>query len=278
MSNKEQIDYWNGEAARTWIDQDDALDRMLNSISDAILDRAALQRGERVTDIGCGSGALTMAAQNRVGPEGIVVGVDISAPLLENACRRAKSIGSPAKFLRADAATWRAESQADALISRFGVMFFDDPGAAFASILHSTAPGGRLIFACWRSPKENDLGAGMMKAVAHLFTPPDVKPDPTAPGPFAFADSTYVQNFLTRAGWCNIRFEPWDGRLPLTGNSARDIAATLVRMGPVGRLVRDQNVDPATVVAALTPFVESRKVDGAYALNGAVWIVSAAKA
>ncbi len=278
MPNTDQIEYWNGEAGATWVTQAEALDSLLREVGDAVIAHSKLKVGDSVLDIGCGSGALTLAAQARVGNTGQATGLDISKPLIQNAERRAGERKSRALFRQADASTWRADEPVDAIVSRFGVMFFDDPTAAFANILQSIKPGGVLTFACWRSPKENDMGGGLMKAVSHLFTPPEVKPDPTAPGPFAFADQTYVSTFLDKAGWRDVNFTPWDGRLPLTGNNAQEVAGFLARMGPIGRVMREQNVAVESVIDALIPFLETRKQNEAFALNGAVWIVTARRA
>lgn len=275
MPNAQQIEYWNGEAAQTWVKQADALDLMLKDVSAALLDRAALRAGQRVLDIGCGSGAVTLTAQECVGDAGQAIGLDISRPLLTNAERRAQARKSRAVFVEADASTWKPDVPADAIVSRFGVMFFDDPVAAFANIFHAIKPGGALTFACWRSPKENDMGSGLMKATSHLFALPETKPDPTAPGPFAFAEQSYVESILSQTGWRDVRFDKWDGRLPLAFSTARENADALAQMGPVGRMMREQNVARDKVVDALATFLDQRCDDGRYYLNGAVWIVSA---
>jgi ubiquinone/menaquinone biosynthesis C-methylase UbiE len=275
MSNEQQIEYWNTEAGENWVTQAAALDLMLQAIGLAVLANAALQLGDRVVDIGCGSGALSFAAQERVGTSASVTGLDISRPLLRNAQRRALEKQLPTRFVEGDAATWHSDAQADAVISRFGVMFFDNPIVAFANILQFTKPGGKLTFACWRNPKENDLGGGLMQAAAQLFTPPEVKPEPKAPGPYAFADQDYVRSLLTTAGWRDIKFAAWDGFLPMAGATAHENAEFLARLGPIGRAMREQNVAIEKVIAVLLPFLEQRKDNSRYALKGAVWLVSA---
>jgi ubiquinone/menaquinone biosynthesis C-methylase UbiE len=275
MSNEEQIQYWNTQAGELWAAQADPLDFMLRDIGETMLDRAALVAGNRVLDIGCGSGAVTFAAQERVGENGQATGLDISRPLIRNAQRRAHERNSRATFIEADASAWRGDTEADAIVSRFGVMFFDDPTAAFANILKLAKRDGGLSFACWRNPKENDMGAGLMKDVAHLFTLPDVKPDPRAPGPFAFADQEYTGSLLKAAGWRDVNFEVWEGRIPLAGTTARDNAEFLAHLGPIGRLMREQNVATDRVVDALIPFLEQRRESGRYLLRGTAWLVTA---
>src|SRR5215831_8589304 len=275
MSNAEQVEYWNGEAGNNWVAQAESLDLMLHDLVGALLDRAALRHGQRVFDIGCGSGATTLAAQERVGPNGQAIGLDISKQLLRNAQRRASEKKSPASFIEADASTWTTDTKADAIISRFGVMFFDEPVTTFANMRKLLTQNGTMTLACWRSPKENDIGGGVMSATAHLFTPPATKPDPIAPGPFAFSDQAYFDSILSKARWRDVHFEKWDAHLPLPFDTARENAIALSQMGGPAKMAREQNVPREKVVEALTKFLEQR-VDGQrYYLIGAVWIVSA---
>ena len=277
MPNAQQTEYWNGTAGDHWVAYAEQLDSMLQHVGDALLAQASLQSGERVLDVGCGSGALTLAAQERIGHTGCAIGVDISQPLIANAQRRATLRGSHATFIVGDAARWRDRRQSDAIISRFGVMFFDDPVAAFKNLASSVKHDGRLHFACWRSPKENDMGSGLMKAASHLFTPPATKPDPTAPGPFAFADSDRVKKILAEAGWRDVACDTWNGTLPLPGDTVRDSAIFLTRTGGLSRLLQEQNVAVERVIDAITPFLEQRLTNGRVALQGAAWLVSAGR-
>ena len=278
MPNEQQIEYWNGYAGNIWVAQAEALDAMLAAAGDTVLAIAKLRAGQRIFDIGCGSGAMTRAAQVRVGNEssgGQVTGLDISKPLIVEAQRRAAEENSRATFIEADASKWRSDVEADAIISRFGVMFFDDPAAAFANILKSIKPGGQLTFACWRTPQENDLGSGVVNAVKHLFTPPEVKPDPKAPGPFAFSEPAYVEESLVKGGWRDVQFQKWDGPLPLIGATARDNAEHLTKVGTISRTMKDQGVPAEPVIDALIPFLKQREQGGKFHLIGAAWIVTA---
>ncbi|HTE43167.1 MAG TPA: class I SAM-dependent methyltransferase [Steroidobacteraceae bacterium] len=275
MSNSEQIAYWNGEAGNNWVAQADALDRMMHGIGEQVLTSAKLKGGDRVLDIGCGSGQLTLAAQKQAGDSGQVIGLDVSQQLIRDAQSRAARQHSRATFIEADAAMWLADVPADTVISRFGVMFFENPIVAFANILQSTQPGGHLTFSCWRHSSQNDMSGGMMQSVAHLFTPPAVKPDPKAPGAYAFSDESYVNTILTNAGWHDVKCEQWDGALPLPAPNASDNATFLAHLGPIGRLMREQNVAAERVIDGLVPFLESRKTHDTYILNASAWIVSA---
>ncbi len=189
------------------------LDRLFAGITEQAIAVAAPAPGERVLDIGCGCGATVLALATRVGANGHVLGVDVSAPMLEVARRRVAADGlSQAEVLLADAATHRfAAGQADLIFSRFGVMFFDAPVEAFINLRQALATGGRLFFACWRPFKHNDWFAVPFKAVVpHL--PPQEKPEPDAPGPFAFADPERV-TILGLAGFSDVAIRPVDTML-----------------------------------------------------------------
>ena len=154
-------------------------------ILQATLERAQLRQGERVVDIGCGTGASSIALAERVGPSGQVLGVDVSAPMLARAAERLPP-GAPVKFVRADATTYRFESAAfDLLFSRFGVMFFAEPARAFANLRTALKPSGRLAFACWRKFDENPwLQVPLRAALEHVPPlPRDLAPKIQAPSP-----------------------------------------------------------------------------------------------
>ena len=153
-ANAEQIEYWNGAVGECWAAFQPVLDKALSAISDTALAFAAAKPGERVLDVGCGTGTTTYALAKTVGPGGDVTGVDISRPML--AVARSRGVG--VNFREADAATHLFHPTHDLVFSRFGVMFFADPAAAFANIRKAIAPHGRLAFVCWRDMKEKSLG------------------------------------------------------------------------------------------------------------------------
>jgi len=272
-ANADQIAFWNAEAGETWAAMQARLDRQIQSLGALAIEALAPAAGERVIDVGCGCGQTTLALAQRLGPTGSVLGVDVSAPML--AVARARS-GETAgvRFLQADAQTHVFEpGGADAVFSRFGVMFFADPIAAFANLRAAVSPGGRLAFVCWR-PMELNLfmTVPLMAALPHLTAPP-APPDPAAPGPFAFADATRVTGILARAGWSQISMAPHDEAIG--GGTLEETVETALRIGPLGRVLREQ---PASAPAArnavrdaLKPYVGERGV----ALPSASWIVTA---
>src|SRR5262249_54018351 len=158
--------------------------------------------GSRVLDVGCGAGATTFAMARRLGAAGRCVGVDISEPLLTAAKAHASTKGARnADFLHADAQTHRFEPESfDAVISGFGVMFFEDPEVAFANLRRATRDSGKLAFVAWRSPAENPFMIAARRAAEPLL-PNMPAADPNAPGQFAFADGERVRGILERSGW-----------------------------------------------------------------------------
>lgn len=277
MDNQDQIDYWNGPAGQKWVDQSDRLDAMLAPFADEIIAQAAPEPDEQVLDIGCGAGALTLLASRASGAvEPGPLGVDVSAPLLELARRRAGEAGLAARFEHGDASAFVPDRPADLVISRFGVMFFADPAAAFGHIAANVRPGGRMVFACWQSLQENDWAfAPLQAALPFLDTPPE-PPDPHAPGPFAFQDRDRLAGLLERAGWSNLAIDPVETHLVLPGEDIETTAGFMMQLGPLSRLLASQEIDPAPVEAALADQLSAhQRADGRVVMKSASWQVSA---
>lgn len=276
MTEVDQVEYWNSAVGDTWARMQARLDLAFTPVTAALLSLAAPRPGEAALDIGCGSGETTLALAAAVGETGRALGLDISEQLLGRARQRAEELLSDAEFANADAARF-AEGGYDLIMSRFGVMFFDDPEAAFANIHQLAVPGARLVFACWQPPDLNLWATLPMTVLAGLL--PDLpKSDPLAPGPFAFADPERVQLILHQAGWQDIGFHA----LPFTmviGEGDDPLASAVhftLRIGPAARLVREAGA--AVEAQARTVLAEAMAsyVDGdSVGLPGAVWLVSA---
>lgn len=276
MSQQDQIDYWNGEAGRKWVAHARHLDAMLLPFAEAVVDAARPRPGEAVLDVGCGAGALTLMAAERVGPVHGATGLDVSEPLLALARERAQGSNLPARFELGDAAAWRARAPVDVLVSRFGVMFFEDPVAAFANLRASVKPGGRLAFACWQALSENAWALAPLQAALPYLAEPPSPPPPGMPGPFAFAERAHVSGVLSDAGWHDVAVVPWSGAITLPGEGPHEIAAFMIELGPVARLLAAQEADLAPVEAALRArMAELAGKDGRVALPAAAWIVTA---
>jgi len=270
MDNTGQIEYWNGAAGRKWVQDADRLDAMLRPFADAVMAAAQPRAGEHAVDIGCGAGALSLMA---AAAGAAVTGVDVSQPLIALAQARAKGA---ARFTVADASDWQPETKADLVLSRFGVMFFSDPGAAFANIRQGVKAGGRMAFACWRPLAENDWALIPLAAAMPLMKQPPVPPPPGAPGPFAFGDRQRISEVLAESSWTDVRITPWDGLIELPGNSVEERAGFMLEIGPLSRALADQGIDPLQVKDAVLENVRSLNVeDGHTRLRAAAWIVEA---
>lgn len=201
--NQQQRAAWNGDSGQRWVADADRRDQVLAPVADALLAAAQLHPGESVLDIGCGCGATTIAAAERVDP-GRAVGLDLSAPMLDLARQRTGQL--PVEFLKADAQTDPIEAEAfDIAIGRFGTMFFDDPVAAFANIATAMRPTGRLCIVTWQPLAANDWLIIPGAALLRYGTLPDSN---GAPGMFAQSDADTVTEVLSAAGWHAIEIDP----------------------------------------------------------------------
>jgi len=274
--NADQIAYWNGPAGQRWADRQQAQDIVLGPVADTLIDRARPATGERVIDVGCGSGVTTIAFAQKVGPSGQVLGIDISGPMLARA-RASAPKDLPVDFALADATVYRFEPASfDLLASRFGVMFFGDPVLSFANMRKALRPSGRLAFACWREPRENPFFmAPLMAAYKHAPKLPQVGPED--PGPFAFASEERVRRILTQAGFTAIGLEGCPLFLDAAMGRGLDAAVQgSLEIGPVSRALEDQPEEIRAAAAqsireALTPFVRG----GSVLLPASIWIVTA---
>ena len=275
MSNADQIDYWNGKVGETWVLMQERMDAALTPVTAALLAAADPQPGETVLDIGCGAGETTLAVDAVVGEGGHAIGLDISEPLLARARERADALQSEAEFIAADASAWAEEQGFDLILSRFGVMFFADPQAAFSHLHGLAAPGGRLVFACWQPPQRNLWATLPLKALAHML-PEQPPADPLAPGPFAFDDAARVATILETAGWRDVTCHslPFAMQVGSGDDPVADAVGFNLKMGPAARIVRDADIGDAArpvLAQALVPYL----ADGVVALPGAAWLVTA---
>ena len=279
--NATQIEFWNGETGQNWVSHDALMEAMLQPLGEAVMDSLSLKPGEHVLDIGCGCGHTSLSLADRVGAEGSVTGIDISAPMLAVASQLAAEHNAGHKsvqFLEADAQTHRfTPERYDAAFSRFGVMFFEDPVAAFTNIHASLRPSGRLAFCCWQPRAVNPfMTVPAMAALELLPAPPEIPP--RTPGPFAFEEADYVAEILAEAGFEHVAVTPL--RQPLTfgrGMSLEDIVERLVEIGPIAQMVRDAPEDlqqPVRdkVVDAVAPFYQA---GAGMTLEGQFWLVTA---
>jgi ubiquinone/menaquinone biosynthesis C-methylase UbiE len=274
--NADQIAYWNGAGGLRWAQRQPVQDILLQPIADLIIERAKIRSGERVLDVGCGSGSTTFAFAKAVGASGHVMGIDISAPMLAVA-REVTPPGSPVEFALADATVYPFVPESfDLLASRFGVMFFADPALSFANLRKAMRRTGRLAFACWREARSNPFFMVPLQAVyQHVPKMPQVGPE--EPGPFAFASEERVKRILGAAGFSEVAMEPVDLALDVAiGGGLEAAVRSATEIGPAARALTDH--PPETVAAAtqaireaLRPLVKGQTV----LLDAAIWIVTA---
>jgi SAM-dependent methyltransferase len=276
--NAEQVQYWNETAGPKWVALQSMIDDQIHPLGALAMERAALSAGERVLDVGCGCGGTTRDLGHRVGPSGRVLGIDISAPMLERARQIAHDEGlAHVHFAHADAQTHAfSADHFDVVFSRFGVMFFAAPQEAFANLRRGLGAGGRMAFVCWQALPENPWMAVPLMAALPLL-PPLPLPDPTAPGPFAFADRDRVRGILERAGFTDVGFEDVRQTLRVGGGGGLDQTADyMLQMGPAAKVLReaDPGLTPAVAAAIREALKPYHGPDGVR-MPSATWIVTA---
>jgi SAM-dependent methyltransferase len=274
--NAPQIEYWNGPAGDRWAKLADSQDIMLAALGTAAMDACDIQAGHTVLDAGCGSGTTTIEIARRVGAEGRVLGIDISTPMLDVGRGRLEALGvGGVTFDNKDLATYSFEAGTfDRVFSRFGVMFFVDPIAAFSNIRVGMKSGGRLAFVCWQAMNGNPwLEVPFKIALQHLPAPPPVGAE--EPGPLAFADPDRVRRILTGAGFDDIDLVSLETMLPLESDVPASVQK-LVQLGPIARLLGDAPEDvKARVADDLGDAIAEFQTDSGVMMGSATWVVRA---
>ena len=252
-------------AAQAWLEVCDLVDLQLSPLGLRAMDALAPQPSEVIVDIGCGAGQSVLQLADRVGPEGQVVGIDIAPLLLERARLRAARLAQ-VRFMECDAAQLRLpDNSVDAIFSRFGVMRFADPVAAFSNFHRLMKRSGRLAFVCWRSLEDNELDIMPLRA-SGLETRVDLTP-------FSFEKPEVIRDVLNAAGFKKIAIEPYDHAVSSGGLEA--MLTVLLKVGAVGKIVRENPELREEVERRLRAALATRIVEGRVALNAAVWVVTA---
>jgi SAM-dependent methyltransferase len=278
MSNVEQVEYWDGSGGEHWVAYQARYDRLNGGFGDRVVEVLSPRPGERVLDVGCGNGALSLPIGPLVAPDGSVVGLDISGPMLAMATSRARSADlENVRFEQGDAQVHALpEAGFDAMVSRFGVRFFDDPHATFTNLARSLRPGGRVVFACWQALGANEwLMVPVTAALAHVPMP-DLG-ELGGPGPFSLVDRDRIRSLLEGVGLADVAVEDFRCPMPL-GPTVEDTVEFMRGTDMAATLMADVSGEAAraawdAVRAALVPYAGR---DGV-ALGGAAWIVTATK-
>ena len=249
------------------------IDRILKPFEDLLVQAVADHSASRVLDVGCGTGGVTLAVAQRLGPEGCCVGVDISDPMIAAAWARIEGSSASARFICADAQTYAFDPESvDMVASRFGVMFFNDFVQAFTNLRRAAKPGAELMFIAWRSAAEKTFMTAAERAATPLL--PDLPArSPDAPGQFAFADEGRVRRILQESGWTGIDMQPLDAAIAFPASS---LEFYFTRLGPVAKSLHETDEQTRaqiieTVRAAFDPYVYGAGVR----FNAACWAVSA---
>ena len=275
IENADQKTYWNDVAGTKWVANQVRLDRLMAPLTEALLQEAVPGPGERVLDVGCGCGDLSLRVAEAVAPGGDVLAIDLSTPMLAHAAAREKALAStsraPIAWLDADAMMNRFEPVHDLLISRFGVMFFDDKARALANLRKAAKPGGRFAFLAWRGRADVEWFQTPLEWISPVLPMPELMDG--LPGPCGLADGEATRELLEEAGFRNVIAEPVDRAL-LMGEGVDDAVALMLDAGPVAARMRDADAFQRGEAETLLRQGLTRHAgaDGRVSLRGACWI------
>ena len=276
--NAKMNEYWNDLAGPRWVQFQQELDGQIRDIGRLAMDQADLRAGQAVLDIGCGCGDSSLELARRVAPGGRVSGVDLSQPMLDWAAARARREPELAvAFERGDSQIIKFKPAGfDRVFSRFGMMFFEDPVAAFGNIRGALASDGQLNFICWRALDLNPWMAIPIDGACRFVAPPEPIA-PGTPGPFGLADDVRTRHILTDAGYRDIVIEALDEKLYVSGPGTVEAAvAHCIGMGPVARLVAEVDDDIRALVAVALAETFASFHDGTgVRMASATWVVTA---
>lgn len=269
----DQDSIWNGPGGRGWVEAQALLDQAFKPLEVLLADAVAEASARRILDVGCGTGATTVAVARRLGQNGTCLGIDLSEEMIAAARARAEREGVSVTFICSNAQTYRFAAPAvDMIISRFGVMFFDDPIQAFANLRAAASGGAALRCIVWRGPEDNPFMTEAERA-AEPFLPGVSTRVPNEPGQFGFAERTHVRNILVESGWRDVDIAQID--VPCAFPEA-DLELYLSRLGPVGRAL--QTADDRTrekVVAAVRPAFAPYLHGAEVRFTAGCWVISA---
>ena len=275
-NNDDQAKLWNGHAGRAWVEAQATTDQMLAPFRELLVEAVTAGGTLReVLDVGCGTGSTTVAVAQRIGAGGRCTGIDISEAMIAAARARTAREHAPARFIRADAQVHAFEPASfDMIISRFGVMFFDDPVIAFANLRRAAAENAALRFVAWRSPAENLFMTTAERSAAPLL--PDLPArQPDAPGQFAFANRQRVEAILAESGWSGVDVRPIDVSCTLP---ERDLIPYVTRFGLVGRALEEADEGTrARVIEAVRPAFDAYVHGVDVRFTAACWMVAASR-
>ena len=279
-ANKDQKDFWSGKGGDVWVKRQQAMDTMLNPLGEAALQKLELNKDTNVLDIGCGCGNTTLSIAEKIKPSGRVTGLDISKPMLQRAIESAQNRSlENTSFQCVDVQTeYLGVNTFNAAFSRFGVMFFEDPVAAFRNINESLLPRSPLSFICWQSPIQNPWQSLFVQEVKNFIDLPS--PPPRSPGPFAFMESDYVNSILENSNFENVEIVGYEAKVNMfSGRSLSDAVKDYTSINPVvTEMLKDSTEELKerilnSVIEVFSPYFSEKGL----IFPSATWIVTANK-
>ena len=279
-ANKDQKDFWSGKGGDVWVKRQQAMDTMLNPLGEAALKKLELNEDSNVLDIGCGCGNTTLSIAEKIKPSGRVTGLDISKPMLQRAIESAQNRSlENISFQCLDVQTEDfGVNTFNAAFSRFGVMFFEDPVAAFRNINKSLLSRSPLSFICWQSPIQNPWQSLFVQEVKKFIDLPS--PPPRSPGPFAFMESDYVNSILENSNFENVEIVGYEAEVNMfSGRSLSDAVQDYTSINPVvTEMLKDSTVELKerilnSVIEVFSPYFSEKGL----IFSSATWIVTANK-
>ncbi len=262
-ANADEGEFWAGPAGAKWIEFETEQDHFLSEVAQVVIAKAGLRQGERVLDIGSGTGAMSLLAADAVGPSGRVLATDIAPPFVARVAKRAEALQHVDVHLGDAQTTVWPEQDFDIALSRFGVMFFSDPPAAFANIAKALRPGGRIAFAAWSRTEDNPYWAMPRRVIADMIGPQPAG-QPNAPGPMGLADAEWAQDQMRQGGLADVSVETLE--LPLLHDGGALGAADLsLRIGPAVRPLKEVDASPDLIAAFKA---ETASAFGPYEVDG----------
>lgn len=269
--------FWKEEGGEKWVENIDLLERQLGPLTETLMDRYAAAAGESVLDVGCGGGPTSIMLAGRVGESGRVLGVDISEIILDIAKRRGRGIHN-LEFRTADAGSEDLGYGAfDLVFSRFGLMFFSRPLAAFKNLHRHLRSGGRMVFMCWRTLEENlwmTVPADAAFTVLPRPEPPQEEPDPDTPGPFSLGERGRLEYLLDAAGFRDLRLETVD--IDMQMGNLDDAGHMATQLGPAAKVIQEApDEDREAAVAAIKEALREYQTPSGVVIPSAAWIAAA---
>jgi len=276
--NTEQYEYWNEKTGPKWVKYDDAMNERFSILTNELFSRANIKNSEKILDIGCGGGETTFQASKLLNKEGYVLGADISKTLLDHAKSKFSNIDI-IDFINCDVQNYQFEKNYfNKVISRFGVMFFENPFHAFQNIYSSMQINGSLNFVCWTNIMENEYFTEGMDIITK-YTNESFTEITTEPGPFAFNDEAYIREILEYSGFKNVKIDKIYSSIS-TKDSLEDNVTILLGVGPRARILSEKNLSDDIMLIIKNEMMElskKRKINKEITYKACLNFVSATK-